>query len=289
MARLGARVWRAFVVLSLTACSTPDVRKPHFEFDVPWPESSTPHLPGCLQFCPDEDGDGRGAGATVSDGCEEETAEAPPGHAACYEDCDDADPSVFALAARDEDGDGYGLAGRGQVCVGPLPEDFTYGARPLDCNDTNPDVRPDAPEQWLDGVDSNCDGIEDPDDCSADAFDSTPVEVDTDCGDEADLFLARVFGCLTPCAYERKYVVLGNRGGGSVDGRVVLTLIVDGHEPRTTNVSLTLEPGARSNPLALPPSYTGSSELRVERENGPADCDPSNDTERSSVDSATCN
>jgi hypothetical protein len=138
-----------------------------------------------------------------------------------------------------------------------------------------------------DGVDSNCDGVEDPDDCSAEELDSTPVEIDTSCGSSADLFVVRAFGCYVNCG-EQWYVVVGNRGGSTVDGRAVLTTVDDWSEQSTT-ISLTLEPGARSNPLTLPPAGHGPFDVAVELESGPPECDPNNNRGQGNVRISSCN
>ncbi|TNE84818.1 MAG: hypothetical protein EP330_27825 [Deltaproteobacteria bacterium] len=97
------------------------------------------------------------------------------GEAAVDEDCDgyadDADPDgAFGMVWRnvDADGDGYGSPGYGcPVLVEPLPGD---------CDDSRPDVNPDAQEVCDDGIDNDCDGALD----AADSDAGTTYYVDGD-------------------------------------------------------------------------------------------------------------
>lgn len=253
------------------------------------PPAPTPELPACVLFCHDADGDAWGGGRTVSGGCEDEAAVPQSGFAVCFNDCDDTDASVYAWAAPDADGDGFAPVGSAPACIGPLPEGQRYGALPGDCNDENPSVSPGVPEQWLDGVDSDCNGEEDPNDCSADEFDSSTSEVDPNCADLPDLFVVRTFGCLPMCGSETPYVVLGNRGGGRIDGRVTLISTSDYSGDHGTTVSLTLDPGEHSNPLALPSTgIIGRFDFRVELESAAPECDLSNNTGQSGVGVSDC-
>jgi hypothetical protein len=281
--KLGTSGRQALVALSLAACSQEDAKIIFIGGGGPSFNSPTMYRPDCPQFCHDDDGDGRGRGVTISDGCEDATTEPPPGFAQCHQDCNDSDPNVYASAVQDHDGDGYGFSGEPARCVGELRD---YGSWPRDCDDENPDVHPGVPEQWLDGINSDCTGAEDPDDCSAEEFDSAPVEIDSSCGNVADLFVVRTFGCYTHCA-EQWYVVVGNRGGSALDERVVLTTL-DEREQSTT-ISLTLEPGARSNPLTLPPAGYGPFDVTVELESNPPECDPDNNRGQGNVRIASCN
>ena len=103
-------------------------------------------------------------------------------------DYDDDDDSVYPGAAGewydgvdsncdgiddfDQDGDGY--------------QTDVYNADPLngggDCQDNNPEIYPGAPDEWYDGVDSDCDGSED-NDFDGDGFDSAANGTGNDCDD----------------------------------------------------------------------------------------------------------
>ena len=149
-----------------TASETPDVR--------------LPGPPGCVPRprWQDLDRDGYGDPATRVEACPQ-----VQGLVDNDLDCDDGDPLISpdgleecdgidndcdgaidgpesygaVLAWPDEDQDGYGLGDEPEVLC-ELPEGWvTVGG---DCDDTNGDVNPEAPEV-LDGVDEDCDGVAD--------------------------------------------------------------------------------------------------------------------------------
>lgn len=78
--------------------------------------------------------------------------------AAVIDDCDDADPAVHALVAsyRDVDADGFAPTG-GPVSAWSCHEIPGYTTRLGDCDDTQADAWPGAPEPGT-GRDLNCDG-----------------------------------------------------------------------------------------------------------------------------------
>jgi hypothetical protein len=91
------------------------------------------------------------------------------------DDCDsltdDADPAVWGAPTwhPDADLDTFGDPSISAVsCLAPSG----YLSDDTDCDDTNADVYPGAPETWYDGVDYDCDGSVDPDPC-----DGLPGEV----------------------------------------------------------------------------------------------------------------
>ena len=117
----------------------------------------------------DNDGDGVAACLDCDDG---NASVLPGGTEACNavdDDCDgtvDEDDAVDAGTwYLDADADGWGAAG---TAVAACAEPAGYDNDALDCDDTNADARPDAPETWYDGVDQNCDGADD--DQDADGF-----------------------------------------------------------------------------------------------------------------------
>jgi hypothetical protein len=126
----------------------------------------------------DADGDGFGTGATEALGCE-----IPPGYVDNNLDCDDStanrspdnaelcdgiDNNCDLLTDNDavdaptwfldNDGDGFGdpnnTINHCELQQGMVSND-------LDCDDTLSSVYPQAPEIWYDGVDQDCDGIDD--------------------------------------------------------------------------------------------------------------------------------
>lgn len=121
----------------------------------------------------DADGDGYGVGDLLHDDC------AGEGEASEAGDCDDDDPDIHPGADevcgndidddcdplssdagdntfyRDADDDGYGFANSvASGCAAPVG----YVSNPLDCDDANPAVNPEAEEVCDDGLDNDCDG-----------------------------------------------------------------------------------------------------------------------------------
>ncbi|MCB9677710.1 MAG: putative metal-binding motif-containing protein [Alphaproteobacteria bacterium] len=147
---------------------------------------------------PDDDGDGYGLLAGEVQACG-----APSGHVALAGDCDDLDADVSPLATevcngidddcdalidaadpnvvlttlyRDEDGDGYGTGIPFEICG-----DAGYAPNDTDCDDSDPDAYPGAPEVGGDGVDQDCDG--------EDALDPTLDSDGDDVPDRVELLL----------------------------------------------------------------------------------------------------
>jgi hypothetical protein len=121
----------------------------------------------------DGDGDGFGSPLTVTEACEQ-----PVGFVENDDDCDDRSDTAFPGGTEvcdgldndcdgeldevigyfpDNDGDGHGWPDGGIPSCGPVPPG--YAANTSDCDDTDPDVNPDAPELCLDAVDNDCDGL----------------------------------------------------------------------------------------------------------------------------------
>ena len=132
-----------------------------------------------LEWYADVDGDGYGAGKVYA------ACTAPPGYTADHTDCDDTSADVSPGAVEicgdatdndcdgvsldynvwyaDADGDGWGDPDTtAEVCDAPEGYSADGSAGLEDCDDTRADVHPGAAE-FCDGVDTDCDGIEDPD------------------------------------------------------------------------------------------------------------------------------
>lgn len=218
----------------------------------------------------DADGDGATIGEPLCVGT------LPVGYAeqrSWESDCDDADPSLEQLLYEDADRDGSGSKER-PVCspstaFGPAPDGLSLSAS--DCNDADPAICPGAPEQWHDGVDTDCDGQDDPltcedvrRDCGCELLAVTQVTIDPTCAGP-DAFVARQVKC-EACA-GRTIIAIGNRGSL---GATRITISVDGAPFLTLGE---LAPGAVSLPLRLP-----STAEQVVLTTLPSDCDPSNDS-----------
>ena len=118
--------------------------------------------PGCAP-CPDGDGDGYGSPA--SGDCPHPEADCDDGDAAVNpgteevcdngrdDDCDGLSDAQDPDCCIDEDGDGYGS-----------PASAACAFLELDCDDSDPDVHPNNPEDCSNGIDDDCDGKTDLDD-----------------------------------------------------------------------------------------------------------------------------
>ena len=134
--------------------------------------------PGSWRYL-DQDLDGYGnpdtafvaQGASLEEGesangldCDDDDPEIHPGGTEICNELDDdcngsVDEGVGSTWYADEDGDGYGSHGHStQACAQPSG----YVESDLDCDDSDPDIRPDATE-ICDGIDNDCDGEVDED------------------------------------------------------------------------------------------------------------------------------
>lgn len=132
------------------------------------------------RYYADADGDGRGNPGRFVDACEQ-----PSGYSTHYDDCDDTnaasapgmleqcdgsdndcngeiDEGLGETYVRDEDGDGYGAASGERItaCAG-APDGYVQNL--MDCDDTRFAVNPGATEDCTNGIDDNCDGLDEND------------------------------------------------------------------------------------------------------------------------------
>jgi hypothetical protein len=228
----------------------------------------------------DQDGDGFGTGtATTAEACGSSLA---AGYAAKGSDCDDDDAEKWLPAYVDEDGDGWGISG--PVCVAKIAAGHAPYAG--DCDDTSADVHPDAPEQWDDEVDSDCDGEAQPADCGSETCGCERLEavaISAACAEQPDLGLETITAC-ERCGPETLFVVVGNRGGvDSVAGELRFRSSA-GTADSVVPVP-PLAPGAATLPLMLKPP---AGEITVEVVPASADCTSNNDSRKVSVHIIEC-
>ncbi len=112
-----------------------------------------------LEWYADRDGDGFGAEDDFEYACSR-----PDGTAATNDDCDDADPTVGPPSLWYPDGDADGFGAGEPLAPVPTCDAPDDRARPdwvgLDCDDADPTAYPDAPEVCEDGIDQDCDGVD---------------------------------------------------------------------------------------------------------------------------------
>ena len=217
----------------------------------------------------DQDGDGLGGEKTATvPAC---PGQLPAGYSSKTGDCDDLNPATFQYAYPDADEDGVG-ADNGAICVGAsIPTGFVTRP-PGDCDDEDPRVYPGAPEQWFDGIDSNCDQADDPTDCAAkpaacgcaEAFGPPPtITPDPSCLNLADLFFVQVFRCHECGRPEIMYATVGNRGSKVGPPNVKIRLWASGKTTLDTVIETPLAPGEATVPLMLD-AVPGKGELKIE-------------------------
>jgi hypothetical protein len=108
-------------------------------------------------YYPDADHDGFGDASSTSGVCS--NASPPAGYVPNHTDCNDANPAVYKIYYLDADGDGYGNASV-KVCDDATPP-AGYVPYGTDCNVTDPSIHPDRSDDSCDGVDQNCNGVND--------------------------------------------------------------------------------------------------------------------------------
>jgi len=141
-------------------------------------------------------------------------------------DCDATDPGRQVWLGVDADGDGY-FAQAGAACVGAAEVEAqapseTPPTAP-DCDDGNAATNPGAVEAWFDGVDSNCDGRDDPRCAGVVTPPSEPLPVYAECEALPDLALV-LLGCRRDSAagFATTFVQLLNYGGADWSGPLTL-------------------------------------------------------------------
>ena len=221
------------------------------------------------------DGDGDGYTSTKPE-C---FATLPPGYQPLMgsPDCDDESAERQVEAFLDADGDRYGRPGASYCVKAPGPDGSyppLFSGTSGDCDDNDPSVHPLVEEHWDDGIDSNCDGNEDPlkcepfgvTNCGCELLSTTGVPVVPSCAG-ADLVFVGQVTCHSSCSGSTVFLV-GNQGtlpaGAAVD-----LVTADG---KRTRVDGDLGPGKVSRPVVV----IGNAKA-VHIEATAAQCDTTND------------
>ena len=226
--------------------------------------SSPPRCGDTIDIYVDCDGDGYGSAVAFpqrfrTDGC---TVLLPQGYVGAADDCDDSDASVQVRRYEDRDEDGYRA---NPVCVSAaeVPSPFPG---PDDCDDRDPERHPNRAEQWLDGIDSDCDGREDPDQgcdrgpgypppepsCACERFrEAEPPSVDVLCTEGPDLMFADVVACDVEGCWDTVFVRLGNQGALAADPPIEVRMTTPDGVEHVQVVTVPLAPGARSRWITM--------------------------------------
>lgn len=237
----------------------------------------------------DADHDGLGREGAVS--VEVCVGELPSGYAVFSGDCDDERADTYRWVYPDRDSDRFGDRD-GRICEGKnIPENFV--TLPGDCDDTSASVHPLAPEQWTDGLDSDCDGLDDPEACGAapdacgcDALNSTPkIIVDSQC-QLADLFIQEAIRCQRCGRPELIYVVVGNRGMADSPEGAELRVKSSSGQP-TVPVLLPFIPSAAASQPLMVDSRMGDIEVRIHASTG-IECSESNNAVALTIAQVDC-
>jgi hypothetical protein len=247
---------------------------------------SNPYCPGVvcstrpLPLYADADGDGVGAGDSTCNGCTGAT-ELPPGYSYSAADCDDSNPEVQRWAYPDQDGDGRAASDETQaICAAEDPPDGYVRWRD-DCDDSDPMIHLGAVERFFDGVDSNCDGNDDPVSCSperecgCDALDRSLETVDTTpgCEDELDLFVEWTEICFCDgCVF----AIVGNSGGVAMSSSISVQIRSEreGEDDLLVEFTELLGPGELGVPIPMP--IGGDQNALAVELSGGTDCSPTN-------------
>ncbi len=128
-----------------------DYRADEGSLDLVSDDADSPNLSITLRGAPIVDGDGDGYPSTEAGGgdCDDDDPNVNPGAEDEWYDGDDS--NCDGADEYDQDGDGF--------------QTYLYNDEPSamggDCQDANPDMHPGAVDVWYDGIDSNCDGVDD--------------------------------------------------------------------------------------------------------------------------------
>ena len=205
-------------------------------------------------------------------------------------DCNDADPLIQEILFVDADGDGFGAkdAPRCSPFVPynqPSPPGLTRDS--TDCDDNDPRRHPGAMEQWNDGFDSDCNGKDQPLECTDNPrrcgcalLNTAPPAIDATCP-AADLFVAAQVDCSGCVGYS--VVVIGNRGTSTARGGFDLVLTGRNGPAETLSVSTDLGPGENVLPIVLP-----DAPLQVHIVTAAPECDASNNVATLNAKSVPC-
>lgn len=146
-----------------------------------------------------------------------------------YSDCDDNDPAIREALYEDVDGDGEAGMERSLCRTVADTEEmdtamYTF-LQGKDCNDSDPSIAPYSPDIMGDGVDRNCDGVEQPLECHPGFQEHDRpcpvIEAETICESGADLLVWDA-SAKNLCSEPIGSFVLANIGNKPYEGTVLL-------------------------------------------------------------------
>jgi len=219
------------------------------------------------------DGDGDGFGVPSVESRYTCRGTTIPGFAPNALDCDDTNPKLHRLEYRDQDHDGFGAESR--VCVDSASSD--YALQDGDCDDVDPARYPYAVESALDGVDSNCDGLDAPARRSCgdlEVLDPAKIVPAPACAGKPDLFVAALNAC-ADCLGAHLQVMVGNRGDVAARAELVVYAGFELGLQKTLDLGV-MEAGSLSPRLDVE-FQNPQVRVRVQASGGAADCAPNND------------
>jgi hypothetical protein len=216
-------------------------------------------------------------------------------------DCDDLDAKVQRTFYADSDGDGYAATSEHGTCVSvnATSTEALRSSPGTDCNDTDPQIRPNQAEWFDDAVDANCDDARESQNCATldgarGRCGNVTWPKDATCSDSADIVVTGSTWEFITCAQDRgpnelATVSVANAGLLPYEGRLRLRQGANaedivGASDNEIFLQVTLVPG-EIRIIELSNPYNPFVEVVPE---GQPDCHPDNNTATLRIDPIPC-